>query len=827
MATTTTINRRTDLIDTQSVSYIRQMDVRVFGKECKPNTRLYPYFDGIRVDEYVRLITGLSGDPLITDTDGNLNATFSIPGFKFPTGEKTFSLSESNVYQPLETILPGTGTGCRALFTTSGVKKVFRNTVDTTNTTTVENVVRVEVTDSSLAPVYKDPVAQSFNTFGVTGGCFVTGIDLYFNTKDATLPVSVEIRDMVNGYPSPTLSSRQAFVSVRASDVNTSVNASLPTRFSFPSMVYLAEDKEYCFVVMTNSKLYNMFTSVLGEKSLEDGNAVFDQPYLGSVFKSQNNYTWTAAQYEDIKFELFIADFNISSSAIIPMAGSAQALNIPSDNLSTVSGSNVITASLTYKHGLEVGSYVQIGVNPAGLYNGISGANMTGALDGIWPVSVVYDAYQFSFVIGANASVTGKITNGGKLQTINMNVGGSGYSSTTLPTVNIAGGGGTGASATAVVRDGAVVQVLVTAGGSGYISEPTITFTAAIGTGAIAIASLGMRFAIVTNRLAHMINPGFPSLTPPGTKLTATLSNTVGNFSGGNLTTYSAGKNIQLDLNVRSDLDNNVLVTSMTNELYKMSGNRSTIVTLELSSNNKNVSPIIDLSNCKSMFYNNNVNNQGTDLVAALAGSGSVDTIGIVTGGAGYTAIPTITITPAVGDSGAGGAATATITGGVVTAITITSVGTGYLQTPTITFTGGTPNTTAVATVVLTKFNTEISPTNGRSFARYITKPNTIQTISRGVRVLVTAYSSENTSIDFYIRTSLSSENTVHTDQNWTRLNCDVPRNRSKNKNEMYEYTFYAPSLQPFDVYDLKFVMNTAVPYDVPTIHNYRAIIIV
>ena len=32
----------------------------------------------------------------------------------------------------------------------------------------------------------------------------LTSIDLFFKTKDASLPVSVEIRDVVNGYPGKT-----------------------------------------------------------------------------------------------------------------------------------------------------------------------------------------------------------------------------------------------------------------------------------------------------------------------------------------------------------------------------------------------------------------------------------------------------------------------------------------------------------------------------------------------------------------------------------------------------------------------------------------------
>ena len=45
-----------------------------------------------------------------------------------------------------------------------------------------------------------DPLAQSI-LCEVSGGMMVTGVDLYFQAKSTHMPVSVELRNMVNGYP--------------------------------------------------------------------------------------------------------------------------------------------------------------------------------------------------------------------------------------------------------------------------------------------------------------------------------------------------------------------------------------------------------------------------------------------------------------------------------------------------------------------------------------------------------------------------------------------------------------------------------------------------
>jgi hypothetical protein len=83
----------------------------------------------------------------------------------------------------------------------------------------------------------------------------------------------------------------------------------------------------------------------------------------------------------------------------------------------------------------------------------------------------------------------------------------------------------------------------------------------------------------------------------------------------------------------------------------------------------------------------------GTNLVRV----GSVGTITITSGGSGYSAAPTVTISAPNQTGGVQATATATISGGIVTAITITEPGTGYTSAPTITFSSGSASATATA----------------------------------------------------------------------------------------------------------------------------------
>jgi hypothetical protein len=105
------------------------------------------------------------------------------------------------------------------------------------------------------------------------------------------------------------------------SEVNVSEDASIPTTFTFDSPVYLTGEHEYALVLVTPSENYNCWISRMGEVDIstvglpdEQQVLISQQPYLGSLFKSQNGTTWDPSQYEDMKFLIRKAVFNTSPS---------------------------------------------------------------------------------------------------------------------------------------------------------------------------------------------------------------------------------------------------------------------------------------------------------------------------------------------------------------------------------------------------------------------------------------------------------------------------------------------------------------------------------
>ena len=180
-------------------------------------------------------------------------------------------------------------------------------------------------------------LAQSFRV-NRPGGCFATKIDLYFSQKDATLPVTVSIREMRSGRPTQRalpFSSVTKFPSstgAPSSDLATHVHsfgvvdnnfstgeaATQPTTFHFKSPVFLKDDTDYCIVITPagNSKNYKCYVAKLGDFDIGTTNIISKQPAVGTLFLSADGKTYTESQDIDLSFTLYAATFESSGTLI-------------------------------------------------------------------------------------------------------------------------------------------------------------------------------------------------------------------------------------------------------------------------------------------------------------------------------------------------------------------------------------------------------------------------------------------------------------------------------------------------------------------------------
>ena len=97
-----------------------------------------------------------------------------------------------------------------------------------------------------------------------------------------------------------------------------------------------------------------------------------------------------------------------------------------------------------------------------------------------------------SYLVSKGIQKTAEANAASSVTGITIAAGGTGYSQGT--TVSFSGGGGSGATGTVTVVNGAVTGVTLTAGGSGYTAAPIVAFTdpgAPPGSGAAATATIG------------------------------------------------------------------------------------------------------------------------------------------------------------------------------------------------------------------------------------------------------------------------------------------------------------------------------------------------
>jgi len=254
---------------------------------------------------------------LISDLIGNMKGVFFIPNPqnssnpRWATGSRVFRLSSSEK----DSRLPGAvDSAAEAEYTARGtLNTVQENILAVRNASVVRDTVTdrrtVRSTRTNTRQVgWWDPLAQSF-LLEQQGGTFVTAVDIFFGTKDTNIPISMQIRPMENGYPTKDILPFSD-VTLEPSQVEVSENASIATRFTFPAPVYIPASEEHCFVLFSDSNEYKVWISRMGDIDVTGTRTISEQPYAGVLFKSQNASTWTADQYEDLKFTLYRATFD-------------------------------------------------------------------------------------------------------------------------------------------------------------------------------------------------------------------------------------------------------------------------------------------------------------------------------------------------------------------------------------------------------------------------------------------------------------------------------------------------------------------------------------
>lgn len=397
---------------------------------------------------------------LISDLSATLIGSFFIPNPnsnihpRFEAGTKTLTLTNNNLNdQNLASTI------AEENFASSGTLETVQENIISVRNARIENkqefqeraisrTTGTQVVNSRVIAQtqrqgiigWYDPLAQSFLVDNEVG-IFLTRCDVFFRSKDdMDIPVTFQLRTMENGFPTQHVIPFSEII-LEPSEVQTSGDGSIATPVVFKAPVYLEGGKEYCICLASNSTKYSVYISRIGENDLLTQTFISNQPYLGSLFKSQNASTWEASQWEDLKFTLYRADFIESGTVEFynPQLseGNNQIAKLMPDSLNFKSKRvRISLASTISDPDLTIGNTIlQDGSNVSGNYVGSAGI-ATGSLNiinagiGYTPLSGVstFTNVPLTSITGNGRDATADITiNNGVAVNVSVVTGGSGY----------------------------------------------------------------------------------------------------------------------------------------------------------------------------------------------------------------------------------------------------------------------------------------------------------------------------------------------------------------------------------------------------------------
>lgn len=805
------------------IPYMRSIPVLVKVEMMKPSTRVYPFFDDVAVDAYVTpavrvnltsktgtfstsvgkeesittsgggtavvvfesatqltivnwngsgftnglTITGadsgatavisgtpvlnVAGDDLITDEKGRIALVFDIPNndtLRFRTGERQFVLNDQiNNTESNQT-------KAEALFKSQGSLLQQEGTILSTKTIRFNRIplhekrTLVSVSESSSSSVgdWYDPLAQTFLIQEI-GGCFVTGCDIYFRDKDASLPISFQIREVTNGYPNQTIVPYSE-VTMYPESILTSEDGTVATRFNTQAPVYLRQGAEYCFVLLSDSFEYNIWIAEMGQLDVASDEMISKQPYNGVLFKSQNASTWTANQDQDIKFTLYKARFNVDNAGV-PIIGTAAFHNaslsndvLDGDPFETFNGSEFVRVH-HFAHGFTENSLVTISGVALVNHNNIPGSELNGSH-----------------------------------------------------------------TVTRVELDSYVIEVTTPANFTGMAGGQGVT------------VSRNVQMDIMRPNIAELVLPG--TFSSWGVK-TLTSKSVNGNQTAYTEYPSTLGSYAGISIDENNFMNVPMMVASTQNETSFNSGNKSLRFLNLMQSDNRNISPVVDLARTACIAVGNRIDNPTTssDIRVATTVNGT-DIVSIAHIDHGMATGAMIMCT---GISPIGGISALNLTGDfIITRLTDDSYQITAKGSATSDASG---NLTVEHSPTHYLYMPENVKLGGSVAAKYQTNKITVENASIGFRVLITAVVMDKTIMEVWYKKQGPYDTGLFSDIEWELLiepDYFVPL--SENESDFREYTF-SKELDDGDEFTslaVKIIMKSTDSTKVPILDDLRVI---
>lgn len=297
---------QSDIILDEAIEYMRPVVISLKGSNYTLNAdNLTCYFNNqkININPTGQTLQGTEPGTIKSDENGKFEARITVPEGT-PCGTVDILVRNEN----------NTG-GTR--FSAQGRRQIIQDSVFRTVTTTTTRTNYTTVTQYTTVTTIHDPLAQSFY---VSDDCVLTQIGLFFSKKDNQKNIILEIRELNDGgMPSATILHQQV---VQSNDVLIDDKGQKETLINLSQPLYLQGDKSYCFVIVSDSDKYSMWSAQLGgvdEYSYDTKYQVVSNPYTeGVMFSSSNAQSWTIHQDQDLKFNIYRARYSANGVVSYP-----------------------------------------------------------------------------------------------------------------------------------------------------------------------------------------------------------------------------------------------------------------------------------------------------------------------------------------------------------------------------------------------------------------------------------------------------------------------------------------------------------------------------
>jgi len=348
-------------------------------------------------------------------------------------------------------------------------------------------------------------------------------------------------------------------------------------------------------------------TQVVTTSNTSTGSLITEQPFGGVLFKSANDHSWTPEQLEDLKFNLYVAEFSIGTTGNLvfkPQKNTSlnvyynTARNLLLSSLTTTADSGVVQITIPM-HALSNNDFIFIQHMPSNTINGIDLSNLVGEFEVAY---VDEDNITITALNSNTATISGPMISSDSTHEIN-----------TIPPV---------------MPPTLSNDVVTVESNTNNNSPTTIALPPAELLPPIPPTELGeYSFTVYSNIQANEVMIDYLGTEVAGTGIKELIKMADGQSTAGTETPYLANDYLEIDKDgVFHSFGEPRMLATPKNEAEHatdLDDDISTKVNIQLDSLDKYVSPVVDINGMSIMIKTHVIDNQGDEIDTIAASTGA------------------------------------------------------------------------------------------------------------------------------------------------------------------------------------------------------------